>query len=207
MKNAILAFTAMLYVYATHAWAGYPEAVAAAAKGDYVGAYEQFSRLADKGDTDALVNMSLLNGSCALNKRPASHDDLICKAANAANVHGRFFAALSSLFAAPVCPTLKFAKDEFPAISLASATRGNVAAMLWSAKIFENGRPRDPIRAYTWYILAIKRGAPEIQEDADNLGQRLSADERARAKELAARLDAETPRAQVLLDPCNPKRR
>lgn len=45
MKNAILAFTAMLSVYATHAWAGYPEAVAAAAKGDYVGAYEQFSHL------------------------------------------------------------------------------------------------------------------------------------------------------------------
>jgi hypothetical protein len=79
--------------------------------------------------------------------------------------------------------------------------------MLWSAKIYENGRPRDPIRAYAWYILAFKRGAPEIQEDADNLGQRLSADERARAKELAARLDAETPRAQLLLDPCSSKRR
>lgn len=114
MKNAILASTAMLYVCATNAWAGYPEAVAAAAKGDYAGAYEQFSQLADKGDTDALVNMSVLNGSCGLNKPPASGDDLICKAANAGNVHARFLAALGTLFAAPVCPSLKSLTPSFP---------------------------------------------------------------------------------------------
>jgi TPR repeat protein len=208
MKNAIFAFLVTVYICAANAWAGYSEAVAAATKADYAGAYQQFSQLADKGDTDALVNMAILTGeSCGLNKPPALGNDLICKAAGADNVHARFFAALSAMFAAPVCPTLKFTENEFPALTLASATRGNVAAMLWSGKIYENGRQRDPIRAYAWYTLAIERGAPEAQEEVDNLAPRLSADDRARAKELAAKLDIDAPTSKLLFEPCRSQRR
>jgi len=40
MKNAIFAFLVTVYICAANAWAGYSEAVAAATKADYAGAYQ-----------------------------------------------------------------------------------------------------------------------------------------------------------------------
>jgi TPR repeat protein len=207
MKTGNLVFCLIPYIVASSVWAAYPDALAAAERGDYAGAYQQFSELAEKGNTDALVNMWLLTEeSCGLKKSPALADELICKAVSAGNVHARAWAALSNMFAAPLCPTWTFNQGEFPAITLASAMRGNVAAMLWSGKIYENGGTPDPVSAYAWYTLASKRGASEAQEDADSIAKRLSVDDRVRAQELAEKLDRDTEKAQVLFEPCRSKR-
>ena len=182
--------------------------MAAAEKGDYARAYQEFSELADKGDTDALVNMSILTDeSCGLNKPPDLPSELICKAVAANNVHARFLAALGSMFAAPVCPKWTFAQNDFLAVTLASAAQGYVSAMLWSAKIYENGHAPDSVRAYAWYTVASKRGESEAQQEADRVAKRLSIDERARAKGLAETLDHDTPSARLLSErePCRPK--
>jgi TPR repeat protein len=227
MKILVTAVSLCGLACAVDAWAGYPEAMAAYGRGDYAAAYQQFSELAKQGDTDALLGMAALSEpSCGLGKPPDSDNELICKAAEANNVHAKFLVAASVAWAAPICgktaipegqvseSSRRKAHAEFEAeyrtLAFASAAHGNPLAMLWSAQYYERlSAPPDLVRAYAWYALTAKRLPRDAPiDDAERVAKQLSADERLRASELFEKLDRDTPIAGLIVgEPCPVKRR
>jgi TPR repeat protein len=216
----------LLLLHGSSSTAGYDEGVAAYQRGDYATAYREFSDAAKQGDGDAIVNL-LFSGKCLrmaeIMAEPPEKDELKLlrlRQAAAKSAGAKYWLAFSleqSL--------INSDRVEIEKLRLESAEGGYPLAMAdlgW--KYGTSTQSFDPVRAYAWTALALRRMAQNpdpvgsakivIKGAAQEVGNAniviarerlkkmtfmLSADQLAQAKELTDQLDKQTPRSKLIM--------
>lgn len=188
------------------ATAGYEEGIAAAQRCDSDVAQRELSEAAKRGDLDAEVSLLLMGNGAS------SHDDSLKhlqQAALAGNAGAKFWLAfaIGETASHPDPTALQKLISE-------SAEGGYPPAMPPLGRLYADRR--DPIRAYAWTNLALRRteanlqllpggkeGWWQIQQERDEITRSLSTEELARAKDLTDELDRQTPKSKLIVpEPC-----
>lgn len=203
-----ITFGLCLLTLASTASAGYEEGLAAAQRCDYETANRELSEAAKQGDTDAQVVLVFIGG--------AGGDEeglkVLRQAVAANNAGAKYWLAFLTEQVASH-PDLA----EIRKLIRESAEGGYLLAMAPLGSIYSErrGGSFDPVRAYAWTNLALRRADQDpkalprsaerwsIQRALDELTRLLSTEEVARAKNLTDELDRQTPRSKLVIpEPC-----
>jgi TPR repeat protein len=186
----------------------YDNAMAAYQRGDYSNAYREFFTAAKQGDDDALVSLwQMADGGCG--SPPEEVSTLLKTNFGRGNATSRFLWAYAAYEGGAATKEQTMALSASPPLVEASAREGFPFAMFMTGNFYMGPTsllvraPRDPLQAFAWYSLAIRRGwSTKFLDDLDVEGLArkigLSPEQITRGKELTDQLDKEVPKSRLI---------
>jgi probable HAF family extracellular repeat protein len=167
--------------------------------GDYATAASEFSEAASAGDSNAMVNLSLIYDShCGVEPSGWEGQDFFDRAIKAGNPIAKFLSMENGLWGNGPAPTIEEART----LTKAAAYEGYPLAMLQIgfSRLFS---PNDAAQSYAWFGMFLRRALPspardEGQQRFTQLARKLSPDQIARGKELLDQLDQQVPQSKII---------
>ena len=213
MLRILQASLLQLLLVGCWACASNDDGLAAFQRRDYATAIAQFSNAAKQGDSNALVNLAIIEdgGSCVIAENHEESVKLLQQAAEADNSTAKVVLMLGRMWGIGRSGP-ETSMTEFQRLLHESAEQGFPLAMLVLGQFYERmAAPPDQVKAYAWYGLAARRGINEttivsINDEGARIANKLSPDERALGNKLIEQLDKQTPASKVIpLAGCSPR--
>ena len=200
-------------------WAGNSEGLAAFQRGDYTTASQEFAVAAARGDSDAMLNLSMMYAEqCGVEASGWEAEGLFDEAVQANNAVARFLLMEEVLWGGRG-DAKELSKVEVVSLPREAAIQGFPLAMFTLAVQYERAAPADLVRAHAWLSLFAARtahavngdsagsagrppqrqagGATELVQASEELAAKLSPDQLRSSREIAEQLDKEIPRSEL----------
>ncbi len=208
----VAAFTLVGACWSVGAQGDNAAGLAAYSRADYAAAAHEFSDAAKRGDSDAMLNLSMMyTHLCSITPEGWEGEGWFDRAVAAGNPVAKFISSQDVLLSGEGQPAES--AGELAEINRSAANHGFPAAMLMLASQYERVPPIDRVQADAWLTLALGRAGkiknPYIEDSLTRqrtrLEVRLSGEQLQQAKELADKLNREIPPTGIVdIEQCSP---